>query len=100
MEAIQNANLTSNPEKRIFGKSGIKFWVMLFTSERVKPDPETVKAFENIKPTKDKDELLSSICTMQSDSDFIPSFAKVVAPLQKLLNEEGFCWTHMHQKNI
>ena len=35
---------------------------------------------------------------MQSNSDFIPSFAKAVAPLRRLLNEEGFCWTHMHQK--
>ena len=36
MEAIQNANLTLNPEKCIFGKSEIKFWGMLFTSKRGK----------------------------------------------------------------
>ena len=37
---------------------------------------------------------------MQSNSDFIPSFARVVAPLRKLLNEESFCWTQMHQKTF
>ena len=36
MEAIQNANLTLNPEKCIFGKSEIKFWGMSFTSKGVK----------------------------------------------------------------
>ena len=37
---------------------------MLFTSEGVKPDPEKVKALENISPPKDKDELKSFICMM------------------------------------
>ena len=36
---------------------------------------------------------------MQSNIDFIPSFAKVVPPLQRLLNEEGFCQTNA-PKNI
>ena len=37
---------------------------------------------------------------MQSNGDFIPAFAKVVAPLQKLLNEEGPCWKHMHRAHV
>ena len=62
---------------------------MLFTSVGVKPDPEKVKALENVKPPKDKDELKFFIYMMQSNSDFIPSFTEVVAPLQKLLNKES-----------
>ena len=89
-EAIQNANLILNSEK---------FWGMLFTFEGVKPDLEKVKALENIKPPKDKDKLRSFICMMLSYSDFISSFAKAVALLWKL-NEEGFCWTHIHQKTF
>ena len=69
---------------------------MLFTSDSVKPDPEKVDVLENIKPPKDKDELKSFIFIMQSD--FIPSFIQTVAPLWKLLNKEGFCWTCIHQK--
>ena len=64
MEVIQNVNLTLNPEKYIFRNSEIKFWGMLFTSEGVKPDPEKVKALENNKPPKDKDELKTFICMM------------------------------------
>ena len=37
---------------------------------------------------------------MQSNGDFIPGFAKVVAPLQKLLNEEGLCSKHMHRAHV
>ena len=76
MEAVWTANLTFNPEKCSFGKSEIKFWGMLFTSEGVKPDPEKVKALEHISLPKDKDELKFFICMMQSSSDFIPNFAK------------------------
>ena len=54
---------------------------MLFTFEGVKPDLEKVRALENIKPPKDKDELRSFICMMLSYSDFISSFAKAVALL-------------------
>ena len=40
--------LLLTPKKCIFGKSEIIFWGMLFTSEGVRPDPEKVKALENI----------------------------------------------------
>ena len=49
---------------------------MLFTSEEVKPDPEKLKALEHISPPTDKNELKSFICMMQSNSGFIPNFAK------------------------
>ena len=63
---------------------------LCFFSKGVKPDPEKVKAIENIKPPKDKDEI-------KSLSDFIPSFTKVVA----LFTEwERPCWTKMHQKHL
>ena len=73
---------------------------MLFTSEGVKPDPEKVKALEHISLPKDKDELKSFICMIQSNSDFISNFPKKVAPLQTLLNGKAFSWTHMHQKTF
>ena len=73
VEAVPNANLTLNPEKCVFGKSEIKFWG---EGERVKPDPEKVKTLEQISLPKDKDGLKSFICMIQSNSDFIPNFAK------------------------
>ena len=57
---------------------------MLFISESVKPDPAKVKALENIKPPTDKDELKFFICVIQSNSDYIPSFSKVVTLLPRI----------------
>ena len=73
---------------------------MLFTSEGVTPDPEKVKALERINQPKDKNELKSFICMMQSNSGFIPNFAKKVAPLRTLLNGNTFSWKHMRQKTF
>ena len=100
MDAVRKANLTLNKKNCIFGKSKIKFWGMLLTSEGVKSDPEKNKVLENISPPKDKDELKSFICMMQSNNDFIPNFSKKMALLRTLLNETIFCWTHLHQKTF
>ena len=99
MDAVWKANLTLNKRNVYLGNPKSNFGV-LFTSEGVKPDPEKVKVLENISPPKDKDELKSFICMMQSNSDFIPNFSKKVALLRTLLNEKIFCWTHLHQKTF
>ena len=37
---------------------------------------------------------------MQSNGDFIPGFAKVFAPLQNLMIQEGPCWKHMRRAHV
>ena len=76
MKAIDQANLTLNPKKCSFGKTGIAFWGMIFSSSRVRPDFEKTEALENLPPPENKSELKSFICMMQSNSDFIPNFSK------------------------
>lgn len=56
---------------------------MLFTSEGIKNDSEKCNALENIKLPKVKDEPKSFICMIQTNSNFNPSFVKVVAVLLK-----------------
>ena len=58
---------------------------MLFTSERVKPDPEKLKALENTKPRKGKDKLKSFICRMQNNSDFFPQPRKCGRSITKII---------------
>ena len=53
MEIIKAKNLTLNPNsKSTFGLKEIKFLRMLFSSEVVKPDPEKIKALEDLQPIK------------------------------------------------
>ena len=98
MEAISNAGITFNPSKCVFGKKEIKFWGMIVSEEGVRPDPAKVDALENLPSPKNKEELKSFICMMQSNSDFICQFSQKIAPLRKLLkNDARFQWSDSHQ---
>ena len=73
---------------------------MLFSPEGIKPDPEKVTALEDLKPPKNKEELKSFICMMQSNSNFISYFLKSVAPLKILLNKEAHFKRTMFHQNV
>ena len=77
MKAIDEANLTLNQ------KLG-----MIFSSSSIRPDPEKVKALENLPPRKNRSKLKSFICMMQSNSGFIPNFSKGILTLRELLNSD------------
>ena len=98
MEALSKAGLTLNPPKCFFGKKEISFWGMIFGEDGVKPDPAKVEALEHITAPESKEELISFLCMMQSNSDFIPNFAKKSAPLRELTKaRQHFKWKDKHQ---
>ena len=71
---------------------------MMFGPYGVKPDPPKVEALEYITPPTSKEELISFLCMMQSNSDFIPNFAQVSAPLRELTKGRlHFKWKEKHQ---
>ena len=99
LAAIQDAGLTLNSDKCWFCYNEVKFWGMLINSEGVQPDPEKVEALDGLQPPRNKDELLSFLCMMQSVSEFIPSFSRKAAPLRELCKQKGrFKWESNHQK--
>ena len=59
MKVIKSKNLTLNPSKYTFGSKKMKLLKMLFSSEGVKPDPEKVKALEDLQAPNNKEELKS-----------------------------------------
>ena len=84
MQAISNSGLTLNPEKCSFGEMQIKFWGMLIDKDGVRPDPSKVEALDHISPPTSKEELISFLCMMQSNSEFIANFSKKSAVLHEL----------------
>ena len=99
MEAASKAGLTFNPSKCFFGRSEISFWGMIFSSEGVRPDPAKVEALEYITPPNSKEELISFLCMMQSNSDFIASFSRRSSTLRELTKGNvHFKWEDKHQK--
>ena len=101
LEAASNAGLTFNPSKCSYGVAEIKFWGMIFSADGVRPDPEKVDALEGLEPPRNKEELKSFICMMQSNSDFIKQFSQKIAPLRLLLKKDArFVWTSEHQSTF
>ena len=54
-----------------------------YSAEGMKPDPAKVDALKYISPLSNKDDLISFLCMMQSNTDF-ENFAQKAAPLWEL----------------
>ena len=76
MEAVKEAGLTLNPAKCCFGQNEISFWGMIYGSNGIKPDPIKVDSLEYIKAPESKEDLVSFLCIMQSNADFMDNFSK------------------------
>ena len=99
LAAIQKEGLTLNEGKCQFGMDEVTFWGMIIDKCGVHPDPEKVDALEGLDRPRNKDELHSFICMMQSVSEFIPSFSRKAAPLRQLLKMNArFKWEEEHQQ--
>ena len=82
MEAISTAGLTLNPNKCTFARKKIHFWGMIFSADGMQLDPSKVDALNFISAPTNKDDLISFLCRMQSNSNFIKTFAQKAAPLR------------------
>ena len=84
MQAISSSGLTLNPEKCSFGEKQIKLWGMLIDKDGVRPDSSKFEALDHISSPTSKEELISFLCMMQSNSEFTASFSKKSAALREL----------------
>ena len=84
MKDISSVGLILNPNKCKFGSKETKFWGTVNSSEGMKPDPVKIDALKYTAPTN-KDELISFLCIMQSNSDFIENFAQNSGTLRELI---------------
>ena len=98
MEAIHAAGLTLNLPKCVFGSNEIRFWGMIVGQDGVSPDPAKVEALNHVSPPRNKEELNSFLCMMQSNSDFIAEFSKKATKLRELAKKAvKFRWEVEHQ---
>ena len=99
MKAIAKANVTLNPPKCCFGRKEVSFWGMIYGANGIRPDSEKVEALDYISAPKNKEELVSFLCMMQSNADFIPNFAHKSAILRDLTKSRvHFKWSSAHQE--
>jgi len=99
MQAISRSGLTLNPKNCHFGMSEIEFWGMIIGADGVKPDPTKVDALNHITRPESKEELISFLCMMQANSQFIENFAKKSACLRALTKGSAhFRWKQEHEQ--
>ena len=99
MRIISENNLTLNYKKCVFTAKEIKFWGLIISAEGVRPDPSKVEAVKHFTAPNNKEELISFLCMMQSNADFMPGFAKKASVLRELTKKSArFTWKVQHEQ--
>ena len=99
---LQNLGFVINQEKsQLRPVQEIEFWGLQIRAERVQPDPAKVEALNHFSAPSTKEDLVSFLCMMQSNSDFIPNFATISSNLRDLTTKNTrFNWKDEHQKTF
>ena len=85
--------MTLNINKCLFHKSQVPFWGVIVGKEGVRPDPEKVSALKYASRPTNKQELISYLCMIQSNRDFIPFIAEKSVHLRALTKRgKRFKW--------
>ena len=72
---------------------------MIISKDGIRPDPAKVEALDFLEAPKDKNQLISFLCMMQSNAEFIPNFSQRTAKLRKLIKKKAhFKWNVGHEK--
>ena len=89
--------MTLNPNKCIFSKVEIPLWGVNITKDGLKPDPKKVESLKQAS----KAELISFMCMIQSNKDFIPTLASKTKHLRKRLKKhQCYTWDEDCQKEF
>ncbi len=98
---IEESGMTLNLDKCMFHKSEVPFWGMLVNKDGVRPDPEKVEALKQATPPRNKQELVSFLCMIQSNKDFIPLISRETSHLRQLTKKgRRFKWTKECQREF
>ena len=84
LQIIEESGMTLNIKKCMFFKPEVPFWGVLINADGVRPDPEKVAALKYATPPRDKHELISFLCMIQSNKEFIPRIARKTSHLRCL----------------
>ena len=72
---------------------------MLIDKDGIRPGPSKVEALDHISPPTNKKELISFLCMIQSNSEFIANFSKKSAVLRELSKSKTkFEWKKEHEE--
>jgi len=97
LERARKVNLRLNSSKMCLRQPEVKFMGHIISKEGLKPDPDKVKAVENMPKPTSKKELLSLLGFVNYLAKFLPKLSEVTQPLRDLTAKEAkFMWAPQH----
>ncbi|UYV72850.1 hypothetical protein LAZ67_10000987, partial [Cordylochernes scorpioides] len=94
LSCLQQAGLTINPDKCLFGSTKIKILGHVVDKDGIQPDSEKVEAIKKFPVPKSVCDIQSYLGLCSYYRRFIKNFSKIAAPLQILLKkDQKFIWT-------
>ncbi|UYV84065.1 hypothetical protein LAZ67_X001038, partial [Cordylochernes scorpioides] len=94
LSCLQQAGLTINPDKCLFGSTRIKILGHVVDKDGIQPDSEKVEAIKKFPVPKSVCDIQSYLGMCSYYRRFIKNFSKIAAPLQILLKkDQKFIWT-------
>ncbi|UYV66396.1 hypothetical protein LAZ67_4001541 [Cordylochernes scorpioides] len=94
LSCLQQAGLTINPDKCLFGSTRIKILGHVVDKDGIQPDSEKVEAIKKFPVPKSVCDIQSYLGLCSYYRRFIKNFSKIAAPLQILLKkDQKFIWT-------
>lgn len=93
-ERLRKVNLKVNPTKCDFLKKELLFLGHIVSAEGVRPDPEKIRVLLSYTEPKNADEVRRFVAFCNYYRKFIPAFAEITLPLNKLCKKhERFIWS-------
>lgn len=98
---LRKMNLKLNPSKCEFLKKQILYLGHIISSEGISPDPEKVLAIKDYPRPTTSDEVKRFVAFANYYRKFIPNFARIVLPMNKLCGRYAtFDWTDECEKSF
>ena len=99
LDRAREVNLKLNSKKMNLKKPEVKFMGHVISKDGLKPDPDKVKAVENMPKPTCKKETLSLLGFINYLAKFLPRLSEVAQPLRDLtLTNAQFIWSEKHDK--
>ena len=90
-------NLTLNKEKCTFGVQTIKFMGEIVSKDGIYPDPDKIKAIQQLVPPTSKTDLQKFLGMVNYLARFIPGYSDATELLRSLLKKSSvWHWTELH----